>query len=409
LLIEWETLRYWIDESRSFRMWHDRLLARARDAPEDLLSEVALTEALARLHEDNERIDPVLRAFILRSRDAHQDRRKLEEARLRQERDVALRMTSLLLADRARQAAQAGDSMTSMLLALAALPDAETGLERPWVQEASIALQEAIARNREQLYIVLNGPVEYAAFSPDGARIVTASDDNTARVWDAASGKQLVLCEGHDERVLSAAFSPDGTRIVTASGDRYPSASDHTARVWDAATGKQLALCKGHGSSVWRAEFSPDGARIVTASSDNTVRVWDAATGKQLVLCEGHDDWVLLAAFSPDGARIVTASDDNTARVWDAATGKQLVLCEEHDSAVLHAAFGPDGAPSSPPPTTKPCGSGTPSLATGSSSARNTTVLCGMLRSVRMARASSPPATTTPLGYFARFGIRKNS
>ena len=75
-------------------------------------------------------------------------------------------------------------------------------------------------------------------------------------------------------RVLSAAFSPDGKRIVTAS-------SDKTARLWDAETGKPIGEpLKGHEAEVRSAAFSPDGKRIVTASWDKTARLWDAETGK---------------------------------------------------------------------------------------------------------------------------------
>ena len=82
-----------------------------------------------------------------------------------------------------------------------------------------------------------------AAFSPDGARVVTASDDKTARVWDAATGKAIAVLSGHDDQVWSAAFSPDGARVVTASDDK-------TARVWDAATGKAIAVLSGHDGRV---------------------------------------------------------------------------------------------------------------------------------------------------------------
>ena len=143
--------------------------------------------------------------------------------------------------------------------------------------------------------------VKSAAFSPDGARIVTASSDGTARVWDAASGEMLRELKGHGDAVKSAAFSPDGARIVTASEDR-------TARVWDAASGEMLRELKGHGGAVTSAAFSPDGTRIVTASADKTARVWDAASGEMLRELKGHGGVVSSAAFSPDGARIVTAS-----------------------------------------------------------------------------------------------------
>jgi WD40 repeat protein len=117
--------------------------------------------------------------------------------------------------------------------------------------------------------------VSNASFSPDGVRIVTASDDRTARLWDATTGVEIIALRGHEDVVRSACFSPDGTRIVTAS-------DDGTARLWDVITGKAiLALC-GHEGGVRSASFSPDGTRIVTASSDRTARLWDAATGKEI-------------------------------------------------------------------------------------------------------------------------------
>jgi len=78
---------------------------------------------------------------------------------------------------------------------------------------------------------------------------------------------------GHDNLIFSAAFSPDGSRIVTASADK-------TARIWDAATAKENAVLRGHEAQVNSAAFSPDGSRIVTASWDKTARIWDAATSK---------------------------------------------------------------------------------------------------------------------------------
>ena len=73
--------------------------------------------------------------------------------------------------------------------------------------------------------------------------MVTASDDRTARIWDAESGKEIAALKGHDNLVRSAAFSGDGKRVVTAS-------DDSTARIWDAESGKEIAVLKGHNSSV---------------------------------------------------------------------------------------------------------------------------------------------------------------
>jgi WD40 repeat protein len=178
--------------------------------------------------------------------------------------------------------------------------------------------------------------VDTAAWAPDGRRIVTASDDKTARIWDAATGAQVLQLSGHGDTVNSAAWSPDGRRIVTASDDK-------TARIWDAATGAQIAVVSGHGDRVESASFSPDGRRVVTASFDKTVRTWDSATGAQLAVLSGHGNVLSSATWSPDGRRIVAASDDKTARIWDASTGVEVVVLSGHGDAVGSAVYSPDG------------------------------------------------------------------
>jgi WD40 repeat protein len=179
--------------------------------------------------------------------------------------------------------------------------------------------------------------VSTAAFSPDGKRVVTASLDHTARVWDAATGKPVTPPLAHQDSVVSAAFDRDGTRVVTASLDK-------TARVWDAATGQPVTPPLLHDDIVQAASFSPDGTRVITASLDKTARVWDAVTGKPVGEPMVHQDIVWAAAFSSDGTCVVTASDDKTARVWDAVTGKPVSPPLEHQSGVVTAGFNPTGS-----------------------------------------------------------------
>jgi WD40 repeat protein len=174
-----------------------------------------------------------------------------------------------------------------------------------------------------------------ASFSHDGRRIVTASRDKTARIWDARSGTLLVVLRGHTDQVGGATFNADGTRVVTAS-------DDGTSRIWDARSGAQVRIISGHEDAVSSAAFSPDGQRIVTGSADKTARIWNAHTGAPLAVLRGHEGVVESAAFSRDGKRVVTASDDKTAAIWDAVTGKELAILRGHDDSVNAAVFSPD-------------------------------------------------------------------
>jgi WD40 repeat protein/serine/threonine protein kinase len=174
------------------------------------------------------------------------------------------------------------------------------------------------------------------AFSPDSQRIVTGSEDQTAKVWDAASGRELLTLKGHTDTIRSVAFSPDGRRIATGSGDK-------TAKVWETASGRELLTLEGHSGIVYSVAFSPDGQRIASGSRDQTAKVWEAATGKELFALRGHSDSVVSVAFSPDDRRIVTGSWDQTAKVWDAATGKELLTLRGHSDCVVSVAFSPDG------------------------------------------------------------------
>src|SRR5215471_17350759 len=139
----------------------------------------------------------------------------------------------------------------------------------------------------------------------------------------ARSSQLHRLLNGHTRQVLSTGFSPDGKRVVTAS-------ADNTARIWDADSGKEIALLQGHTDTVGSAGFSPDGKRAVTASADNTARIWDADSGEEITLLKGHTRGVLSAGFSPDGKRVVTASLDNTARIWDADSGAEIAQLKGH-------------------------------------------------------------------------------
>ncbi|MGD0069041.1 MAG: pentapeptide repeat-containing protein [Streptosporangiaceae bacterium] len=179
--------------------------------------------------------------------------------------------------------------------------------------------------------------VNDVAFSPDGSLIATASSDNTARIWEAATGIHRITLRGHSNLVGAVAFSPDGSLIATASDDR-------TARTWDTATGTHRITFNGHENWARSVVFSPDGTLLATASRDGTARTWDTATGTQRATFRGGDYWLRRVVFSPDGALLATASRNGTARIWDTATGTRRTTLDGHRDGLTSVAFSPDGS-----------------------------------------------------------------
>ncbi|RPJ24401.1 MAG: hypothetical protein EHM33_17965, partial [Chloroflexi bacterium] len=231
------------------------------------------------------------------------------------------------------------DPERSILLALQALDQSDT-------PEARDALHRAIQTFRVQFAVRHADVVGDVTYSPDGTRLATASDDGTAKIWNAATGKELLTLNTGPS--ASVAFSPEcvsppeasaercGTRLATANYEAK------TATIWDAATGHELLTLTGHTGGVNQVVFSPDGTRLATASDDTTAKVWNARTGEELFTLTGHTDIVSSIAFSPDGTRLITGSWDHTAKVWDMTTGAELFTFSNFTEPV-EAVFNPDG------------------------------------------------------------------
>jgi WD40 repeat protein len=181
--------------------------------------------------------------------------------------------------------------------------------------------------------------IYHAAFSPDGSRIVTASEDGRARIWDAATGAERMSLE-HVRRVTHAAFRPDGAWLATASA---PGVAGPEVAIWDLRTGDKL-FGLPHGTRRPRyVEFTPGGARLLSLGIDG-MAVWDLASKQELPRFAELKD-VTSAAFSPDGRRLLVRQGRSAARVYDVerqqAAGPEI----RHENFMIdYTAFGSDAA-----------------------------------------------------------------
>ena len=224
------------------------------------------------------------------------------------------------------------DPERSIILAMHSIA-ATLHFRQPVIPEAETALHAAILADHELFTMHSSGPVFGLAFSPDGRLIATVGDQ--AKLWDAASGREILTLKGHQDQVWSAAFSPDGQRLATASLDK-------TARVWDVRTGRELLSLHGHAGTLSSVAFSADGRLIATSSEDQTAKLWDAATGQELLTLRGHENGLSSVAFSPDGKRLATSSLDKTVKLWDASSGRELLTLRGFRDQVWSVVFSPD-------------------------------------------------------------------
>lgn len=171
-------------------------------------------------------------------------------------------------------------------------------------------------------------PVRSATWNADETHVLTGAgtssgDEGLVTVWSMKGADSLVSAAGHTSVVSGAAWNGDQTRILSAS-------ADGTARLWDVATGAELLRLK-QSAGVRSAVWNHDETRILTSGEDGHARVWDAQTGEERLTLP-HGTRTFGAGWNADSTRIISWGDDSTVIVWDAATGEAL-LTLQHNAA----------------------------------------------------------------------------
>ena len=178
--------------------------------------------------------------------------------------------------------------------------------------------------------------INAVAFSPCGQRIVSAGEDDSIKVWNAASGECLLSVDAHQGMVLSVVVDGSGQRIVSAGWDG-------SIKLWDAASGKFLLSIGAHQGEVLSVAVDGSGQRIVSAGRDGLIKLWDAASDKCLLSVDAHEGEVLSVAVDGSGQQIVSAGKDGLIKLWDAASGECLFSVDAYQGRVWRVAVDGSG------------------------------------------------------------------
>ena len=178
--------------------------------------------------------------------------------------------------------------------------------------------------------------VNSVAFSPQGDKLASGSDDKTIKIWNVNSKEEILTLKGHSGWIWNVAFSPDGQILASSS-------YDETIKLWNLSTGKEIRTLKGHAGGITSIAFSQDGKTLASGSLDSTIKLWNLATGEQIQTFKGHSAGVNSVDFSPDGFTLASGSWDKSIKLWDLKTGKQIRTFKGHTDKVFSVAFAPDG------------------------------------------------------------------
>ena len=375
LLRAWETLQQWLDASRADIQMHRWLLAAVGEWEKSgrdqsyLLSGTRLAQyedwrAAAGFHLTDEEL-----RFLDESTALRRAREHAELERQAREQRKGVEMQCLALTANSRQTGLQNLSDLALALCVAA-----NSIPSPPDQASELLFEIAPMPGTRKIFKGHTDTVWHAAVSPDERQVLSASggfspasnfyrkmptylplntrsapySDNTMRLWDISTGKELRVFAGHTDTVTAVCFSPDGRQAISASADA-------TIRVWDKESGETLRVLQ-HQAQVLSTAIH---GRLLAATDydfdtgANHLILWNWQTGEEVRRFEGQNDVIYSVAFSPDGRQLLSSSGpsgpfskssgDNELVLWDVETGEILRRLRGHKDAVFRVAFLPGG------------------------------------------------------------------
>ncbi|MFN8418025.1 MAG: WD40 repeat domain-containing protein [Anaerolineae bacterium] len=182
------------------------------------------------------------------------------------------------------------------------------------------------------------------AISPDGTVLATLTG-STIKLWDLGSNKLLNILSSHKDIITGLVFSPDGAMLASVSGVVQGDVlytSDNSLRLWDVRTGKQIAVLEGE-DHLYSVAISPDGKLIATGSSNGIIQLWDAVAKVELGSLTASPEIILSLAFSSDGSLLFAGDSGDTIYIWDVKAKEEVRKLTGHLGRINRLILNKDG------------------------------------------------------------------